>query len=226
MDKDMTVRAILFDLDGTLLDTLDDLTDSCNAALLSCGHAPRTREEVRAFVGNGAGMLIRRALGVDSGETFDRCLARFQAHYRQNLDNKTGPYPGVMELLDALRARGIRLGVVSNKFDAAVAPLCRKYFGERIDVAIGEMPGVARKPAPDGPLRALKLLNVGRDQAIYVGDSPTDVETARTSGLPCLAVSWGFRSRDQLARAGARYIIDSAGQFIKQMQIIERESQP
>ena len=86
--------------------------------------------------------------------------------------------------------------------------------------------GAARKPAPDGPLRALKLLNVGRDQAIYVGDSPTDVETARNSGLPCLAVSWGFRSRDQLARAGARYIIDSAGQFIKQMQIIERESQP
>lgn len=205
-----TYQAVLFDLDGTLLDTLQDLADSANYALATAGFPTRTLEEIRAFIGNGVGLLIRRALPQDAGaEAEAACLAQFRAHYLTNLSNKTAPYPGILPLLDRLNAAGLRLAVVSNKFDGAVKALCQTYFGPRIPVAIGESEGVTRKPAPDTVLRALEELGVAADKAVYVGDSDVDILTARNSGLDCISVSWGFRDADFLRAHGAIQLADT-----------------
>ena len=203
-------HTVIFDLDGTLLDTLQDLADSANHALAASGFPRRTLEEVRQFVGNGVGMLIHRAVPEGtSPEAEAACLACFRAHYLTNMSHKTAPYPGILELLDRLAGAGKRLAVVSNKFDGAVKGLCRTYFGHRLAAAIGESEGVARKPAPDTVLRALAELGVSREGAVYVGDSDVDILTARNAGIPCLSVSWGFRDRDFLLAHGARIILDS-----------------
>lgn len=210
----MKYEAILFDLDGTLLNTLEDLKDSCNAALEACGYAPRTLDEVRRFVGNGVGLLIRRALPEGAGEEeWARCLALFKAHYQNNLDNKTRPYPGIEQALDALLARGYRIGVVSNKFDAAVKALCAHHF-PRIQVAVGEREGVRKKPAPDSALAAAQALGVRPASALYVGDSEVDIQTARNAGMDCLSVDWGFRPEAVLREAGATRIIHSPGALL------------
>lgn len=210
----MKYEAILFDLDGTLLNTLEDLKDSCNAALEACGYAPRTLDEVRRFVGNGVGLLIRRALPEGVGEEeWARCLALFKAHYQNNLDNKTRPYPGIEQALDALLARGYRIGVVSNKFDAAVKALCAHHF-PRIQVAVGEREGVRKKPAPDSALAAAQALGVQPASALYVGDSEVDIQTARNAGMDCLSVDWGFRPEAVLREAGATRIIHSPGALL------------
>ena len=203
-------RTAIFDLDGTLLDTLQDLADSANYALALHGLPARTVEEVRRFVGNGVGLLIRRAVPEGTPETLERRVLRdFRAHYLLNMENKTAPYPGIPELLDALRAAGVRTAVVSNKFDGAVKGLCQNYFGDRIRAAIGESQGVARKPAPDTVFRALEELGMPREGAVYVGDSDVDIETAKNAGLPCISVSWGFRSRTFLTEHGAQTIADT-----------------
>lgn len=210
----MKYEAILFDLDGTLLNTLEDLKDSCNAALEACGYAPRTLDEVRRFVGNGVGLLIRRALPEGAGEEeWARCLALFKAHYQNNLDNKTRPYPGIEQALDALLARGYRIGVVSNKFDAAVKALCAHHF-PRIQVAVGEREGVRKKPAPDSALAAAQALGVRPASTLYVGDSEVDIQTARNAGMDCLSVDWGFRPEAVLRDAGATRIIHSPGALL------------
>lgn len=210
----MKYEAILFDLDGTLLNTLEDLKDSCNAALEACGYAPRTLDEVRRFVGNGVGLLIRRALPEGVGEEeWARCLALFKAHYQNNLDNKTRPYPGIEQSLDALLARGYRIGVVSNKFDAAVKALCAHHF-PRIQVAVGEREGVRKKPAPDSALAAAQALGVRPASTLYVGDSEVDIQTARNAGMDCLSVDWGFRPEAVLREAGATRIIHSPGALL------------
>lgn len=212
----MKFEAILFDLDGTLLDTLDDLTDSVNHALAALGHPARTLDEVRSSVGDGARRLIERVLPEGGPEAeVERCLKLFQAHYKANMEHKTAPYPGVMELLAKLRADGVKVGVVSNKFDGAVKPLCRKYFGDLVQVAMGEREaeGVRKKPAPDAVFAALHALDVPSDRALYVGDSDVDVLTARNAALRCLAVSWGFRPRESLVAAGADAVIDRVEEF-------------
>ena len=216
----MPFKAILFDLDGTLLNTLEDLTDSCNYAMDQMGYPRHTISAVRSFVNNGARRLIVSACPKDTpDEAIDRCLEIFEAHYKTNLDNKTRPYDGVPEMLSSLRAMGIKIGVVSNKFDGAVKPLCRKYFGTLVDTAIGECEslGVRRKPAPDSVRCALKALSVPADYALYVGDSNVDIETARNAQIPCLSVSWGFRPRASLAEAGALRIIDHVAELIPAM---------
>ena len=203
-------RTAIFDLDGTLLDTLQDLADSANYALALHGLPARTVEEVRQFVGNGVGLLIRRAVPEGTPEELERQVLRdFRAHYLVNMENKTAPYPGIPELLDALGAAGVPTAVVSNKFDGAVKGLCQNYFGDRIRAAIGESQGVARKPAPDTVFRALAELGMPREGAVYVGDSDVDVATAKNAGLPCISVSWGFRSRSFLTEHGARTIADT-----------------
>ena len=203
-------QTVIFDLDGTLLNTLQDLADSANYALRQSGYPLRSVEEIRQFVGNGVGLLIHRAVPEGTGpEEEAACLACFRTHYLRNMEHKTAPYPGILPLLDALRADGRRLAVVSNKFDSAVKGLCARYFGNRLAVAIGESEGVARKPAPDTVLRALAELGAPPEGAVYVGDSDVDILTARNSGLPCISVSWGFRSRAFLTEHGAEMVVDS-----------------
>lgn len=207
-------QTVIFDLDGTLLDTLDDLADSTNHALALHGLPERSREEIRQFVGNGVGRLLHLAVPAGTSPELEaQCLAEFRAHYLTNMEHKTAPYPGILELLDALRACGIPCAVVSNKFDGAVKGLCRRYFGDTIPVAIGESQGVARKPAPDTVLQALAELGAGTAGAVYVGDSDVDIQTARNSGLPCLSVSWGFRDRAFLTAHGAQRIVDTTAEL-------------
>ena len=206
----MLYHTAIFDLDGTLLDTLQDLADSTNYALSLHHLPPRTVEEVRQFVGNGVGLLIHRAVPEGTAEELEgQVLRDFRAHYLLNMENRTAPYPGVPDLLDALRAAGVHTAVVSNKFDGAVKGLCQNYFGQRVEAAIGESQGVARKPAPDTVFRALAELGQAPEGAVYVGDSDVDILTAKNAGLPCIAVSWGFRSRAFLEANGARVIADT-----------------
>lgn len=204
---DMKYDTVVFDLDGTLLDTLADLADSTNHALSLCGFPPRDIEEIRAFVGNGVAKLIARAVpaGTDEARTAD-CLAQFQAHYRLNLANKTAPYPGVLALLARLRGDGCKLAIVSNKFDGAVKPLAGAYFPGLIDVAVGERPSTAKKPAPDLVRIALEEMRTLGARAVYVGDSEVDVETAQNAALPFIGVSWGFRGEAFLRRCGAESV--------------------
>ena len=201
-------QTVIFDLDGTLLDTLQDLADSTNYALSVHRMPARTLEEVRTFVGNGVGRLIHLAVPEGTpAEEEAACLADFRAHYLLNMENKTAPYPGVPALLEHLQAAGIRTAVVSNKFDGAVKGLCQNYFGDRLPVAIGESQGVARKPAPDTVFRALAELEAEPAGAVYVGDSDVDIATARNAGLPCISVTWGFRDEDFLLAHGATEIV-------------------
>jgi len=207
---------IIFDLDGTLLNTLDDLKDSLNFALAKHGYKTRTLEEVRRFVGNGVQKLVQRALPEQASEDeINKCLDTFKEHYQTNMQNKTRPYDGIKELLTELKKDKYKMAIVSNKFDAAVKDLAKDYFGGLIDVAIGESPTVKRKPAPDSVFVALKELNSDIKNAIFVGDSETDVQTAKSAGLPCVGVTWGFRTRDVLIKEGADYIIDTPNELLE-----------
>ncbi|MCD8086599.1 MAG: HAD-IA family hydrolase [Clostridiales bacterium] len=215
----MNYQTILFDLDGTLLNTLDDLHTACNYALTAVGEPPRSREEVRRFVGNGIGTLLARAIpGGTDHPRYGEALALLQSYYRAHDRVNTAPYEGVLPLLDALTEAGYRLGVVSNKPDGPVKALCRAYFGDRIAVAIGDRPRFHRKPAPDAALEALRALGADPDSALYVGDSDVDIATARNAGLPCLSVTWGFRDREVLLAAGATALADSPQEVLAFLQ--------
>ena len=212
----MRFHTAVFDLDGTLLDTLQDLADSTNYALAVNGLPGRTVDEVRRFVGNGVGKLIARAVPEGTPEALTaKCLSDFRAHYFLNMENKTAPYPGVMEMLDRLGKAGFHLAIVSNKFDSAVKGLCQTYFGDLIPVAIGESEGVERKPAPDTVFRALAELGVSPEGAVYIGDSDVDIQTAHNSGLPCISVSWGFRDEAFLTEHGATTIAATREELAK-----------
>ena len=199
----------IFDLDGTLLDTLDDLAASTNYALRHNGLPEHTTDDVRRFVGNGVRKLIERA--VPRGEEhplFEQTLADFREYYTRHSSDCTRPYPGVMELLGRLRSHGKKVAVVSNKFHAATEALCCHYFPSLVDVAIGESVGIRKKPAPDTVVEALRQLGVDKSGAVYVGDSDVDIETARQSGLPCISVLWGFRDRPFLLSHGATTLVE------------------
>lgn len=199
----------IFDLDGTLLDTLADLRASCNYALAAHGYPVRTLDEVRAFVGNGVGKLIERALPADASEqTRAEVLATFKAHYLEHGLDTTRPYDGVVELLRQLRARGCKTAVVSNKFDPAVKELCEHFFAGLTDAAVGESAATRRKPAPDMVLAAMREIGVTPANAVYVGDSDVDLLTARNSGLRCISVLWGFRTRAFLIQHGATCFVE------------------
>lgn len=204
-------RAVIFDLDGTLLDTLDDLCDAVNAALTAYGYPTRTRDEVRCFVGNGVRLLMARALpNGEADPRFEEVFAAFLSYYAAHDRQKTAPYPGLLPLLSSLREKGVRVAVVSNKFDAAVRELCAYYFGELVEVAVGEAPTVPKKPAPDTVLRAMQLLGVLPGACVYVGDSDVDIETAKNAGIPCISVLWGFRDRAFLTAHGAISLAEDA----------------
>lgn len=192
------MTGVLFDLDGTLLDTLEDLADAVNYALVHHGYPQRTLEEVRRFVGNGAARLI--TLAVPEGADFAPVLTTFQTYYRAHSQVKTRPYPGIMEMLEAVKA-GYPVAVVSNKPDPAVKMLCASLFGDIY--ALGEAAGCPRKPAPDMLYKAMGDLGV--DRCVYVGDSEVDVVTARNAGVPCVSVLWGFRGEEEIREAGGEH---------------------
>jgi phosphoglycolate phosphatase len=207
----------IFDLDGTLLDTLDDLAASVNYALRTHGMPGHSTDDVRRFVGNGVRKLMERAVpdGADN-PLFEEAFATFRQHYMTHSLDTTRPYKGVPETLAALKARSCRLAVVSNKMMAATQSLCSHFFPDTIEVAIGEheAEGIRKKPAPDTVIAALDALGVGKERAVYVGDSDVDIQTARNSGLPCISVLWGFRDRDFLKQHGAESFISTPSELI------------
>lgn len=203
-------KAVIFDLDGTLLDTLEDLTDSVNHVLKLHNCPERTIDEVRHFVGNGIRLLIERAVPESTdAKTIDEIFYSFRNYYIKNCLIKTKPYPDIKKLLCELKNKGYLIAMVSNKNHAAVSELNRQIFGDLIPVAIGEQEdkGIRKKPYPDSVLFALKQLNVSPDDAIYVGDSEVDIETAANSGLDCISVCWGFRDESLLKSLNPTAII-------------------
>ncbi|MBP3247504.1 MAG: HAD-IA family hydrolase [Prevotella sp.] len=207
----------IFDLDGTLLDTITDLAASCNYALRTHGMPEHSVDDVRRFVGNGVRKLMERAIphGAENPD-FEATFATFREHYMHHSLDTTQPYPGISEVLADLKARGCRLAVVSNKMMAATVELCRHFFPDTIEVAIGEheAEGIRKKPAPDTVFAALRELGVEKDRAVYVGDSDVDVQTAANSGLPCISVLWGFRDRDFLIQHGAKTFISAPSELL------------
>lgn len=203
-------KAILFDLDGTLLDTIDDLATALNYALEKHGFPTHKREAVLGFVGNGVANLVARGMGNSQEHPlFSSVFEDFRTYYARHNTDLTRPYEGIVALLSSLRERGIRMAVVSNKYDAAVKALSERFFGDLIPLAIGESPTVKRKPAPDALFYALDALGVSPEEAYYVGDSEVDVETARRAGVDCLSVLWGFRTEEELLAAGAVKLFDT-----------------
>lgn len=209
-------KAVIFDLDGTLLNTLDDLADSTNYALSRFGYPTRTIEEVRQFVGNGVAKLIERAIPEGKNNpNFEKCLAIFKENYAQNMYNKTAPYNGIIEMLSNLKSKGIKIAVVSNKFDLAVKELCKKYFEGFIDFAAGEneAQGIKKKPAPDTVISVLNEFNFAPEDAVYVGDSDVDIMTAKNSKMSCISVTWGFRNEKFLLENGATILINAPSEI-------------
>ena len=200
----MIYDTYIFDLDGTLLDSLTDLAISCNYALRVNNMPERSLDEVRHFVGNGVKKLMERAIpdGLQN-PAFEKTYNDFRQHYLvHNLDN-TEPYPGIVSLLQRLHSEGKNIAVVSNKFYAATQNLVKHFFGEYVTVAIGERENIRKKPAPDTVIEALRQLNASASGAVYIGDSDVDVMTARNSGMPCISVLWGFRDKEFLKENGA-----------------------
>lgn len=213
---DNVIENYIFDLDGTLLNTLDDLAASTNYALRSAGMPERTTDEVRRFVGNGVKKLMERAIpgGLDN-PLFDSTYATFRKHYLEHGLDTTRPYDGIPEVLRELKRRGKRLAIVSNKFYAATQELAQHFFPDTIKVAIGERDNIRKKPAPDTVLEAMRQLGIGREGTVYVGDSDVDIDTARNCGVPCLSVLWGFRDRQFLIDHGATTLIERPEQLLQ-----------
>ena len=199
-----SVKYIIFDMDGTLLDSLTDLQNSLNYCFSKVGFPMRSFQEVRSFVGNGIKKLIERAVPQGtSDEKIDEVFKMFKEHYMVHCADFTAPYDGVMEMLSALKKAGYQMAIVSNKADDAVKVLNEQFFGNYIDVAVGEMSGKKKKPAPDLVWFAMEQLGATKENTVYVGDSEVDYETAVNSGLKCISVLWGFRDRDFLQEHGA-----------------------
>ena len=223
----MKYSTYIFDLDGTLLDTLADLAAAVNYALRQHGMPEHTIDDVRRFVGNGVRKLMERAIpDGEKNPDFEATFATFREYYMHHSLDTTRPYPGIIETLEALKAKGCRLAVVSNKMMAATKELCQHFFADPIEVAIGEneAAGIRKKPAPDTVFEALRQLNdisltshhspLTSDLAVYVGDSDVDLETANNSGLPCISVLWGFRDRDFLIQHGAKTFISAPSELL------------
>ena len=207
---------IVFDLDGTLLDTLDDLTDAVNFALSYVGAPNRTREEVRAFVGNGIANLTLRALGEEHKDKFDIAFETFKKHYKEHCQDKTAPYEGVLELLRVLKGLGVKTAVLSNKADFATKLLVEKYFSGYIDQTMGENEamGIRKKPAPDALFTIMENLGATRGKTVYVGDSDVDILTANNAGIDCISCTWGFRDKQFLLQSGAKIIVSDPMEIV------------
>lgn len=214
----MKYKLVVFDMDGTILDTLDDLTDTLNMSLAETGLPVRTKDEVRSFVGNGVGKLLERAVSKDTPtEKRAELDAAFRRNYAVHCADKTKPYDGVPELIAALRAAGLKTAVVSNKVDFAVQALVKDYFDGLFDVAVGEREGVRRKPAPDAVNAVMSALGVEKKDTLYVGDSDVDADTARNADVDFIGVEWGFRPRETLVAHGAEITVANAEELKNQI---------
>lgn len=203
-------NTIIWDMDGTLLDTLDDLTDSVNEALKEFQLPVRTRIDIRSFIGNGVLRLVE--LSVQEGKNhpqFEEIFSFFKSRYAMNCRNKTRPYDGLEEILNELKNQGYRMAIVSNKIDSAVKELAELYFKDTINTAIGDSEGLRRKPYPDKVFAALELMDANKETTVYIGDTEVDIATAENAGIDCICVSWGFRNRQELQLAGAKLIADT-----------------
>lgn len=212
----MGYSTVIFDLDGTLLDTLDDLTDSVNFAMRTMGWKERSKKDVRSFLGNGIRVLMKKSSPDNATEEeFEIAFKAFKEYYDIHNQDKTVPYDGMIELMKRLKLKGIKMAIVSNKVQEAVDVLKDKFFSDILEYALGDTPGMARKPEPDSCYKALELLGSSKEDTVYVGDSEVDLETAKNAGLDCIAVLWGFRDEDYLVEQGAKV-------FAKNPEDIER----
>jgi phosphoglycolate phosphatase len=212
----MKYKLAIFDMDGTILDTLEDLKNATNYALRTHGLPERTLDEVRSFVGNGILLLIQRAVPAHTAEpTIQAVFQTFTAYYAEHCADATKPYDGIVPLIQALRTAGIKTAVVSNKADFAVQELVIEYFDGCFDAAVGERKGMNKKPAPDSVYEVLSLLEIDKSEAVYIGDSDVDLETAKNSGLPCIAVEWGFRTHDFLIEHGADILVSKPEEILE-----------
>lgn len=210
-------KTVIFDLDGTLLDTLADLHASVNAALSAFGLPSRSIEEVRSFVGNGIAKLIERSIGNAEFPDFAGVLSVFKAHYGAHCKDKTKAYDGILPLLQTLQAAGVQTAVVSNKADFAVKLLAEEYFQGLLLDAVGEneAAGVRKKPAPDSLFAVMEKLGAKQADVVYVGDSEVDIQTAQNAGVPCISVTWGFKDREFLLENGATLLVDTPSEILK-----------
>lgn len=212
----MRYEAVIFDMDGTVLDTLEDLHTAINHSLSHFGLPQVSSQHVRASLGNGAKMLVRRCLPQNSSPELEReLLEYYSSYYNSHCRIKTRPYEGIVELMNRLRARGIKLAILSNKPDPAVKELAAAFFPGLLDSAVGESETVLRKPDPTGVLQAVSQLGLEKERCVYVGDSQVDIATAQNASMPCIAVCWGFRSRQELEEAGAKELAENATELEK-----------
>lgn len=204
----MAIKTVIFDLDGTLLYSLEDLKDSVNFVMKKHGFREYTIDEVREAIGNGVRLLMERILPKDIDKNlFEECLSEFKENYSKNMYNKTKPYDGVLDMLKALREEGYKIAVLSNKFDSAVKELSNKYFGELVDLAVGQKEGVKEKPSPLGIQEIAKEFDTDIEACIMVGDSEVDIQTANNAGIDCISVTWGYKNIDFLYDNGATKLV-------------------
>ncbi|MBR2455392.1 MAG: HAD family hydrolase [Clostridia bacterium] len=210
------INTIVFDLDGTLLNTLEDLKDSVNFALERQGYPLRDLGEIRSFVGNGIRLLMERAVPENTpAETFEICFKDFCDYYKIHMEDKTAPYDGINDMLTNIKKAGFKTAIVTNKADFAAQDLCKRMFGENIDFVVGSSDDRPNKPAPDGVFYALEKLNSKIENTVFVGDADTDILTAKNANLPSIGVLWGFRDREVIEEAGAEYIVESVNDLEK-----------
>ena len=215
----MKYDAIMFDMDGTVVDSLQDICDAVNHAMRHYALPEFAPEQIKRFLGYGAWQLLRRTLPADATDAFvDEVLAYYKPYYAEHTGDKTRPYDGIIPLMERLGSEGLRLAIISNKPDAAVQPLVKSYFADVVRLAVGEREGVRRKPWPDMLEAAARELGVPMERCLYVGDSEVDIETAKNAGIDCAAVSWGFRSTEELKRAGATLIVDSPEELARYIE--------
>ena len=209
-------KMVIFDLDGTLLDTLDDLCNSVNYSLRTNNFPERSLAEVRTFVGNGIRLLIERSVPEGtSKELIDKTFECFKTYYAVHCNDKTKTYPGVMDMLKELKKNGYKIAVLSNKAQYAVTKLCNIYFNNLLDDAVGARENVAKKPSPDALYICAENNNINLNNVIYVGDSDVDVATANNAGVKGIAVTWGFRSRELLIKCGAENLADNTDELLQ-----------
>lgn len=210
------IKAVIFDLDGTLLDTLEDLTDSVNYILWKHGMPERTIDEIRSFIGNGIPTLIARSVPCNTDtETLKICVCEMMEYYKDHAEIKTKPYEGITELIEELANRKILAAVVTNKAEEAAKILCKAKFGDVFDLVIGDNGIDKLKPAPDNVFRAMQELNIEKNEVLYVGDSDVDMITAKNAGIESVGVTWGFRDEDVLRKNGADHIINTPADLLK-----------